>query len=784
MEPPAKRLRILQSVEVDESNPDYIAAKEKEKARLKSRFESIFSKFEAIPAAMSDEISMRTGEIVVDRGHYRRLNREYKQRHGRRATQLLDDLMADELPEVSDEEDGSGEDAKDELAPSQSPEPRNRKQEEDDDGQAGTTALQCHRLVHLPPSDTPMSMHPQRHPQPIVANPASHAVDLTQLVQFPQTPAGQQAQTAFVAQITQAVQQAVTPIVSNLLANGVNFQLPASNDLPGPITPALAGGKIAPFTDPNSFSPALSATGSRHVHPYSSPISVSIRRPKPRSFSSRNAPIEPIPRKCIEDEAATTTETPISSPIPELSKERDAHERADIASVDQSQAKPRARSTQKRRGKYLFTEADDAYIVEQRRVHNTPWKEIKASRAKWRDWPTTSLCNRWQFHLKSKECPAHGSIVDAESDERAPEGKDTQYNDLTSGPRETGTQKLKFPSVKSLESLTTSPHLPTPSSLENHDADDAHEEQPHIVAQNIENMLASGAHFDDDERELLSLAGADEPVEGTPIGGGSGEFEDPTYFPAADEAILPSVETETPPEGDAKAEADFPVDEDAQNKRPFTLPIVEHETSIPTETVTPARQNLAGAFSTSAKKRKPRPKLINFQVGSESEDDLDLIDVDSSFICNTCQKPFRTSKALERHQWNPNIMHSGVDLAANSASSSLAEPVPTQDDELLAPATPAIKRESLTPPRNLLSAPAFRTPRSAPQPSALQSSGGPSASKLGRSAFLKKVKQSWAKNGRKSAIAPKTLTKRSSFHTVPRKRAWEAEEDSADDLAL
>ena len=61
MEPPAKRLRLLQSVEVDETNPDYIREKAQAQAQLKSRFESLFAKYENMPESMSDEIDMRTG---------------------------------------------------------------------------------------------------------------------------------------------------------------------------------------------------------------------------------------------------------------------------------------------------------------------------------------------------------------------------------------------------------------------------------------------------------------------------------------------------------------------------------------------------------------------------------------------------------------------------------------------------------------------------------------------------------------------------------------------------
>lgn len=44
MEPPAKRMRIHQSVRVDGENLDYVGEEQKNQQRLKSQFESIFEK--------------------------------------------------------------------------------------------------------------------------------------------------------------------------------------------------------------------------------------------------------------------------------------------------------------------------------------------------------------------------------------------------------------------------------------------------------------------------------------------------------------------------------------------------------------------------------------------------------------------------------------------------------------------------------------------------------------------------------------------------------------------
>lgn len=107
MEPPTKRLRILQSVEVDENDPEYVRQKQVAQTVLKNQFENIFAKYEHMPASRSDEIDMLTGKLVVDRGHLRSLEND---KRGWQSAQFLDDLMADNL-------DDYDEDSSDELAP-------------------------------------------------------------------------------------------------------------------------------------------------------------------------------------------------------------------------------------------------------------------------------------------------------------------------------------------------------------------------------------------------------------------------------------------------------------------------------------------------------------------------------------------------------------------------------------------------------------------------------------------------------------------------------------------
>ena len=134
MEPPAKRMRILQSVEVDEEDEEYINAKRKQQQKFKGRLESIFDKYGSMHESMSDEIDMKANRVVVDRGHLRRLNRQAN----RKETMLLDTLglTAGIEPEEQSEEEGNDESSEDELAPTQPVNSKGRRAGQNKDGEA------------------------------------------------------------------------------------------------------------------------------------------------------------------------------------------------------------------------------------------------------------------------------------------------------------------------------------------------------------------------------------------------------------------------------------------------------------------------------------------------------------------------------------------------------------------------------------------------------------------------------------------------------------------------
>jgi len=68
MEPPSKRPRLSLFASY-ESDSELDTARQQNDSMLKSRFESIFAKYERDFTGVGDEIDLATGEIVVDNGH-------------------------------------------------------------------------------------------------------------------------------------------------------------------------------------------------------------------------------------------------------------------------------------------------------------------------------------------------------------------------------------------------------------------------------------------------------------------------------------------------------------------------------------------------------------------------------------------------------------------------------------------------------------------------------------------------------------------------------------------
>lgn len=733
MEPPAKRLRILQSVHVDETNPDYVHAKQKQQQKFKGRLESIFAKYENMHESMSDEVDMDEGKVVVDRGHYRRLARQAAGPE----TLLLNSIGLGLGRELENEPDDGQheEDSEDELAPTQPITSRGAQK-----GKAQQRSPVVNEAQSPPSNSKQPEVRDTASTSVAMAQPGIHtiphtptpAANLLQYVQFPQTPAGQQAQTSFYATlaqtINQAVQQAVAPLFSSILPNTPSVQLPLPNALPLATTPAPNADKIAPAKDPKWFFPPLSKEAGKSEVAHPTPVPAT-RDEAPQELSCI---LESSPQEATLDTGTDVRMETIS--VAAIVRSGDPVERSPKASRRKS---PRV-EVQRKRGpgprKYIFTEEDDIHLCERRALHNRTWTEIRDSKEKWKSWPIATFSQRWHKYLKGRGLHMKGHST-MQTEQHGPQS----FND----------EAAALPSH----------HLPTPSSSGHED-----ETTPIVDTAIDANMIAtsSSAHFDDDERDLLSLAGVDLDGDHLPIG----NEEEEAFFPDADEIILPSVE-----------QTSF-IDEDALQQG-----LLDDSASEEPDVKTPIKIKTDVPFSSPLSKRTRKQAPIAYQALPDSDTDIHDGDRTSTgvgssekdpFTCDVCKATCKNARNLQCHQSNLRSTHDNP--RPKSASIDLVG-----DDELriTAPTTPKIKREFSTPPPTSF---LFSTPAAQPhlRPD-VTSSGAKSASGSSRKAYLKQVKSSWAK---KSTPATKTISKRRSFHTMPRKRTWAEVAESDDELAL
>lgn len=745
MEPSAKRLRILQSVEVDETNPDYVQAKQKQQQKFKGRLESIFAKYESMHESMSDVIDMRENKVVLDRGHLRRLNRQVN----RKETRLLDNFGLAAGKEVEDEPSESEQeeqDSEDELAPTQPVESSRgqlkRKRSEEIATTTGprsaslgtkkhSSLLSDQRVAPVLPIAAPTTPNP--------------AANLLQLVQFPQTPAGQQAQTSFYATlaqtINQAVQQAVAPLFSGALPRPPHIQVPYVHTLGLPTTPLVHNDTIAPATDPKWFFPPLSAELKSSEIAQSSPVPPTQPQP-PLELDNMEAT---GPVNAVQEQ-----ETQLANNVGEMAQNttiscavmRRPEERSIPNTNNQRRSSPRV-EVQVKRGrsrnepKYQFTQEDDVYISRQKVLQHRSWLKIKNSKEKWKRWPVSAFHHRWSSHLKGQNLH-----LKAPSTPQAVQGVRQSSKGSSYG----------FPSN----------HLPTPSSLEHTESSELVED-PRPESKDI--FPSSGPHFDDDELELLSIAGGVSDGEQLL----TGADEDGPYFPKADEVILPSVEL-----------TEFIDEYTLQQGLLDDSPTRDVTPTVGTITLASLKTEMQVSSPMSNQIHVAQPIAYEAVADSEVEDDeVETIGYGSSarrkasYVCNICGTVYQNAKNLQRHQANPRSTHDK--WRPKSTSIDLVG-----DDELQASAStsPPMKREfSTPPPTSLLFSTPVPHPRLHPN---VPSSGVKSASGLSRKAYLKQIKQSWTK---KSTPGPKGLAKRKSFHTLPRKQAW-AGDASDDELGM
>lgn len=718
IKPPAKRLRILRSVEVDETNPDYIAAKQKQQEKFKGRLEKLFAKYGDMHESMSDEIDFNTGEVVVDRGHLRRVQRQM----GRKGPGLLDSLLAPELQqEDTPEEEEVQAESEDELAPTQT---RKRKRNSVEDTEhAAQSSKQQHTasVTSSPQAESTAIAQTTALRIPNTPNPAENLFQ-----QIQQTPLDQQAQAALFANlnqtIAQAVQQAVAPFLS-ILQNTPKEQ--AANTLfPAPSPRLHAPDSVRPAADPKWYFPPISSA--KKVR------KIDVQRSSPPTAEEAQSQIEdhdeaslPIvarrssPKVQVQRRRPCTAKTKQSSRIPESSIERpqSSHslpalcpgvnenlEATRLGDTVGSKAK-RARSVRK----YDFTDEDDVYISKSRKLDNMTFTAIKASRAKWAAWPVAAFSKRWRNRLQGKNLHLQNDlriVTVAQHTSETPVEHEEHF----------------FSSIEIPETSSAEHRLPTPSSLEQEDS--------HIDRA----AMPSSSHFDDDELELLSLAGAD--ISDVLPRHTSQNADD--AYPTPDEP-LPSIEG-----------AEFRNEDELQNELQDELQcemLKQEESITPGPVPVPARVLPSTIPET-------QESVVNVSTPSQK------------------QAPNTQSKSKTKIRPMPTYR------AASDASDDL-DLIGTNDE----PTTPHvyIKREPLSPQatRILCSSPAPKTPWTAPQAYGAAKSTG----KLDRRAYLNEVKQGWAKAKGKLNSAQKRRSLNVLPAAKPRPLIGVERGDSEDELA-
>jgi len=709
MEPPAKRMRLLHSVEVDEDNAEYIKAKQKQQQKLKSRFESIFEKFGNMNPSQSDEIDFNTNRVVVDRGHLRRLKRRV---NGKEKTLLESIVMGDgsqSEDDGDDEEKGEGEDSADELAPPQLVKPKAAGSPEQDTSKQQTAATETNApQPAIPQHDLPATSIPQSG-VPQTPNPPNPTADLLRHLQFPQTPAGQQAQSAFHASLLQTIHQAVNQAVAGLVLP--NASIPFANAAPLPITPITTDDKVAPATDPKWFFPPLSAQPRQCPVAQSSPLPSYTTAPTAKETGPQHSHtiLRDVPdgKPC----ASIRTRPDESSPT----RPRRTSPRVEI-----QRRIPRTARI------YSFTHEDDVYISMRKAIDGVSWAVIKDGQQKWKEWPMSAFHNRWNV-IKNQNLHLLEPAAAPTSDRVVGEDQvSKEQNPAVSKPPH---------------------HLPTPSSSEHEDY-----HQSLVVRSTedgVQNLRSSSTHFNDDDRDLLSLAGDDSDEDQLPMN----HDDDDTIVDVSEDVILPSIETR-----------DL-VDEDIlQNDLLAELPT--HDTIA-----TPVRESsciaikVEPAFSspTTLRTRKHATPLAEV-----------IPDLQTDLVLPSPHNIENKSPGIAKPDAVQTLKEQNTHVTSNRKSPSLDLIGTTTEDELLPsppnPTTPSLNRahEPATP-RTAVPFTTYQTPKIR-NADGSSDKGSKSTSKADRKAFHKRIKREWTRKG--TPAKDSTAKKRSLGGLEVRKRRW------------
>ncbi|KAI4648733.1 uncharacterized protein J4E79_009804 [Alternaria viburni] len=728
MEPPAKRMRILHSVEVDEDNAEYIKAKQKQQQKLKSRFESIFEKFGNMNPSQSDEIDFNTNRVVVDRGHLRRIKR---QSNGKEKTLLESIVMGSgshsEDDEDDDEEKGEGEDSEDELAPPQLVKPKAAGPPEQDINKQQTAATEANApQPAIPQHDLPATSIPQSG-VPQTPNPSNPTADLLRHLQFPQTPAGQQAQSAFHASLLQTIHQAVNQAVAGLVLP--NASIPFANAAPPPITPITTDDKVAPATDPKWFFPPLSAQPRQCPVAQSSPLPSYTTAPIASEIGQFADNIS-IKFAIGGSAASIRTRPDESSPT----RPRRTSPRVEIQ-----------RRISKTARKYHFTHEDDVYISKRKRIDGVSWAVIKDGQQKWKEWPMAALHNRWNL-IKNQNLHLQEPAV-------APKGGSVVGEDQVS--------KEHHPAVSKPPH-----HLPTPGSSEH---EDYHRSLVQSTEGDIPDLQSSSTHFDDDDRDLLSLAGDDYDEEQLPMN----DDDNDTLVDVSGDVVLPSIETRDLIDEDTLQSdllADLPTQDD------IATPVRESSCIA-------IKAEPAFSSPTTLRVRKHATPLAEVIPDSQQTED----DLQTDLVLPSPQNIENTSSGIAKPDVVQQLKEQNAHVASHRKSPSLDLIGTSTEDELLPsppnPTTPCLNRihEPATP-QTAIPFTTYQTPkiRNADGSSDKDSK---STSKADRKAFHKRIKREWT---RKGTPAKESAAKRRSLGGLEvRKRRWVGidGEGSEDELA-
>ncbi|KAI4917564.1 uncharacterized protein J4E92_008958 [Alternaria infectoria] len=716
MEQPAKRMRILQSVEVDEDNAEYTKAKQKQQQKLKSRFESIFEKFGNMNPSQSDEIDFNTNRVVVDRGHLRRIKR---QSNGKEKTLLESIVMGSgshsEDDEDDDEEKGEGEDSEDELAPPQLVKPKTAESPEQDTSKQQTAATDTDApqpatsQQDLPTTSIPHFGTPQ------TPYPPNSTADLLRQVQFPQTPAGQQAQNAFHASLLQTINQAIHQAVSGFILP--NAPIPFANAAPPPITPITTDDKVAPATDPKWFFPPLSVQPRQCPIAQSSPLTSYATAPIAKETDQEHS--HTISMGVAKEKSAVSIRTRPDESSP--TRPRRTSPRVEIQ-----------RRIPRTARKYHFTREDDVYISKRRAIEGASWAGIKDGQQKWKEWPISALHNRWNV-IKNQNLHLQEPAV-------APTGCHVVGDNQVS--------KEHHPDVPKPPH-----HLPTPSSSEH---EDYHQSLVRSTEDGVQNLRSSSTHYDDDERDLLSLAGDDSDEDQLPVN----HDDDDALLDTSGDVILPSIETRDLIDEDTLQSdllADLPTQDDiATPVRESSCIAIKAEPAFSSPTTLRVRKHAT-----------PLAEVIPDSQDTEEVLPDDLAQPFPQTIDNKSSGIFNPATVQQQNQQNTHVnsrrKSPSLDLIGTSA-----------DDELLPsppnPTTPSLNRahEPATP-QTAIPFTTYQTPK-VRNADGSSDKGSKSTSKADRKAFHKRIKREWT---RKGTPAKDSAAKRRSLGGLEvRKRRW------------